>query len=116
MYHLMQVFEAHQQNYLIFPFELGSVCLQIIDTNERLHDVIPDSDSDWEIEDFLNENTSRLDEELSDRSDTDDDYYSDNDIEDLTWMNCCVGESTWKVADEGVRSSTRQRYQQRPLL
>jgi hypothetical protein len=50
------------------------------------------------------------------QSDTDDDYYSDNDIEDFTWMKCCVAESTWKVTDEGVRTSTRQRYQQRPLL
>ncbi len=29
MYHLMQVFDAHQPNYLIYPFEVGSLCLQI---------------------------------------------------------------------------------------
>ncbi len=62
-----------------------------------MHEVIPDSDSDWEIEDFLNDTTSRLDQEMSDRSDTDDDYYSDNDIEDYTWMECCVAKPTWKV-------------------
>jgi len=87
-----------------------------IDTKEPLDEVIPDSDSDWEVEDFMNENSPREHDEMSERSDTDDDYYSDNDIEDLTWMKCCVGESTWKVTDEGVRTSTRQRYQQHPLL
>ena len=81
-----------------------------------MHEVIPDSDSDWEIEDFLNDTTSRLDQEMSDRSDTDDDYYSDNDSEDYTWMECCVTKPTWKATEEGFRTSTRRRYQQRPLL
>jgi hypothetical protein len=64
----------------------------------------------------VNEKTPRLHEEMSDRSDTDDDYYSDNDIEDFTWLKGYVAESTWKITDEGLRTSTRRRYQQRPLL
>jgi len=87
-----------------------------IDSKEPLHAVISDSDSDWDLEDLLNDTTSRLDQEMSDRSDTDDDYYSDNDSEDYTWIECCVAKPTWKVTDEGVRTSTRLRYQQRPLL
>ena len=88
-----------------------------IDRKELLHEVVPDSDSDWDnIEDCLNEKRPRFDEDMSDRSDTDDDFYSDNDIEDVSWMKCSVGESTWKVSDKGVRTSTRQRYQQRPLI
>ena len=87
-----------------------------IDRKELLHEVVPDSDSDWDIEDCLNEKRPRFDDDMSDRSDTDDDFYSDNDIEDVSWMKCSVGESTWKVSDKGVRTSTRQRYQQRPLI
>jgi hypothetical protein len=87
-----------------------------IDTKETLQEALSDSDSDWEIEYFVNEKTPRLHEEMSDRSDTDDDYYSDNDIEDFTWLKGYVPESTWKITDEGLRTSTRRRYQQRPLL
>jgi len=68
-----------------------------IDRKELLHEVVPDSDSDWDIEDCFNAKRPRFDEDMSDRSDTDDDFYSDNDIDDVSWMKCSVGESTWKV-------------------
>ena len=87
-----------------------------IDTTELLHQVVSDSDSDWDIEEWSNARNPRLDEDMSDRSDTDDDFYSENDNEDVSWMQCSVDDYSSKVSDDGVRTSTRLRYQQRPLI
>jgi hypothetical protein len=87
-----------------------------IDTKDPANVYSSDSDSDWEIEDCFNERSPRFYEDMSDRSDTDDDHYSDNEVGDVSWMKYSVNEYTWKVTDEGVPTSTRPRYQQRPLI
>jgi hypothetical protein len=74
-----------------------------------------DSDSDWEMEDTCNDRSTRCYESMSDRSDTEDDYYSDNAVEEVSWMQSCVDAETWKFTAAGVQKSTRIRYQQRPL-
>lgn len=86
-----------------------------IETHEPGTLYISDSDSDYELNDCLIDKTTSHVDDLSNQSSSEDDCYSDNENEDLSWMMSSDVESTWKVTDEGVHRSTRVRYQQRPL-
>jgi hypothetical protein len=52
---------------------------------------------------------------MDEASSDDSEYDTDNDVEDVSWMMSLGVASTWKLTDEGVRSSTRLRYQQHPI-
>jgi hypothetical protein len=67
------------------------------------------SDSDYK------DKIPRVDSNMSDRGSSEDEYYSDNEVEDFSWMRSSAVEDTWKVNDEGVQTSIRARYQQRAL-
>ena len=74
-----------------------------------------DSDSDWSEEDMTGDCIYVDDECIADVTSDDDESCSDNAQEDDTWLYTAPVESTWMVTQDGVKSSLRSRFQQRPI-
>jgi hypothetical protein len=68
---------------------------------------INEPDTDWEVITQLNDLEVQQD---------DDDLIEDNFIEDVSWM--CMNDTieTWTTTDTGAKTSTRIRYQSRPVV
>jgi hypothetical protein len=74
-----------------------------------------DSESDWSEEDMTVKYIFGDDECMADGTSDDDESCSDNDQEDVTWLLKAPVQSTWMVTQDGVQSSLRSRFQQRPI-
>jgi hypothetical protein len=86
-----------------------------ITTQDPGYEYKTDSDSDWEMMYNVDNGCTTLYDCMDDASSDDSEYDTDNDAEDVSWMMSSGVASTWKLTDEGVRSSTRLRYQQHPI-
>ena len=76
---------------------------------------ISDSESDFEPNDCCVDQTTSDEDYVSHESSSEEDCYSDNEKEDVSWMLSSAVESTSEVRDDGVQRSKRVRFQQRPL-
>ncbi len=74
-----------------------------------------DSESDWREEDVTGNYMLGDDESMADHTSDDGESWSENEQEDVAWLLKAPVQSTWMVTQDGVQSSQRSRYQQRPI-
>ena len=74
-----------------------------------------DSESDWSEEDMTGDCILVDDDCMTDLTSDDGESCSDNAQEDVTWLFKAPVESTWIFTQDGVKSSLRSRFQQRPI-
>ena len=74
-----------------------------------------DSESDWEEDDVTGNYLLGDDDSMADHTSDDGESCSENEQEDVAWLLTAPVQSTWMVTQDGVQSSQRLRYQQRPI-